>query len=246
MHDNDPKTQEQRRHLIQALAFTGSGGLGLIRAALAQDVSSSRPHRLPAEQSVYRVTGRVRVNGQEAGMGTRINATDQIETEAGAEIIYAVGESAILVRENTRLIMSASNEDPKRVAAIDLHQGRMLAVFAPGHDKRFTTPASRVSSKTTGVYFEVDPDQTYFCNCYGVTEIEAAGDPGSRDTITATHHDRPVYILTQGESGKRVRAAPFIHHTDQELMLIESIVGRTVPFTFPASQYNAARRPDRY
>ena len=39
------------------------------------------------------------------------------------------------------------------------------------------------------------------------------------------------------------RAAPFIDHTDQELMLIEALVGRSPPFVFPRSDYLRPRRP---
>ena len=42
--------------------------------------------------------------------------------------------------------------------------------------------------------------------------------------------------------GKKIRNAPFINHTDQELMLIETLVGRTPPFVFPKSDYSGPRR----
>ena len=40
----------------------------------------------------------------------------------------------------------------------------------------------------------------------------------------------------------RGRCHYFINHTDQELMLIETLVGRTPPFVFPMDIYNAPRR----
>jgi hypothetical protein len=42
--------------------------------------------------------------------------------------------------------------------------------------------------------------------------------------------------------GKNIRPAPFINHTDQELMLIEALVGRTPPFVFAGDEYSAPRR----
>ena len=60
--------------------------------------------------------------------------------------------------------------------------------------------------------------------------------------MVSKHHDRPIYILAEGPSGERIRAAPFINHTDQELMLIEALVGRTPPFVFPGEQYQGPRR----
>jgi len=35
----------------------------------------------------------------------------------------------------------------------------------------------------TGVYTETDPEQTYFCTCYGVAEVAANNDPSSKETV---------------------------------------------------------------
>jgi hypothetical protein len=56
------------------------------------------------------------------------------------------------------------------------------------------------------------------------------------------HHDKPLYILANQPKGQNIRAAGFINHTDQELMLIEALVGRTPPFVFPKSDYTGPRR----
>jgi hypothetical protein len=94
----------------------------------------------------------------------------------------------------------------------------------------------------TGWYAESDPDQTYFCTCYGTTDVSASNDPDSRETVVSRHHDKPLYILADAERGKSIRDAPFKNHTDQELMLIEALVGRTPPFTFPKDDYSGPRR----
>ena len=49
-------------------------------------------------------------------------------------------------------------------------------------------------------------------------------------------------MLADQPSGRAIRPAPFINHTDQELMLIETLVGRTPPFVFPKSDYTGPRR----
>jgi hypothetical protein len=89
---------------------------------------------------------------------------------------------------------------------------------------------------------EADPEQTYFCTCYGVADVEAVKDPSSRETVAATHHDKPLYILGNEPAGKNIRNAPFINHTDAELALIETLVGRQPPFVFPKSDYSGPRR----
>jgi hypothetical protein len=68
-------------------------------------------------------------------------------------------------------------------------------------------------------------------------------DPTSRETVVSRQHDRPLYILEGQQPGQNIRAAPFIDHTDQELMLIEALVGRSPPFVFPRDDYLRPRRP---
>jgi len=64
----------------------------------------------------------------------------------------------------------------------------------------------------------------------------------STETVAAKHHDKPLYILANEKPGQNIRAASFKNHTDQELMLIETLVGRTPPFVFPKDDYKAPRR----
>jgi hypothetical protein len=75
-----------------------------------------------------------------------------------------------------------------------------------------------------------------------VTDIAAGNDPRSRTTVVAKQHDRPVYILAKAPPGESIRTAPFINHSDQELQLIEALVGRVPPFVYPLDEYRAPRR----
>lgn len=54
--------------------------------------------------------------------------------------------------------------------------------------------------------------------------------------------DRPLTILKSAARGQHIVDAPFINHTDQELALIEALVGRTTPFVFPNDAYRTPRR----
>jgi hypothetical protein len=229
---DDPR----RRVLIQALAagfFTSAG------SATAQLFGRS-PGRLPAGQSIYRLSGSVSVNSAPATLQTRISPGDTVETAPGAEVIFAVAEEAYLLRGGSRMVI----ERPPSglVTSLRLITGKVLSVFGKGRPTRMITATSTIGIRGTGVYAETDPEQTYFCTCYGVTDIVANNDPSSKETVSATHHDKPLYILAKGNAGARIRRAPFINHTDQELALIESLVGRVPPFVFPMEDYNAPRR----
>ncbi len=239
-----PSYEARRRWLIRMLA-AGTLGSALPHASvLAADGFGGRPTKLGPGQSIYRITGRVLVNGSAAAADTRIGAADTIETAPGAELVFAVGSSAMLMREDSRVALEGG-PGAVGISGLRLLKGKLLSVFAPGA-KRLTTPTASIGILGTGVYLEVDPEQTYFCTCYGASEVQAAKDPQSRETVTTLHHDKPLYIVAGGQAGRNIRAAPFINHTDQELMLIEALVGRTPPFNFPGSQYKAPRPAGGY
>ena len=130
---------------------------------------------------------------------------------------------------------------PLLLSALRLVTGKLLSV-SRDRQMRVSTPTATVGIRGTGFYIESEPDQTYFCTCYGLTEVEATADPQSKATVAATHHDRPLYIVGGAAAGQNIRNAPFLNHTDQELMLIETLEGRTPPFVFPGNLYNAPRR----
>ena len=105
-----------------------------------------------------------------------------------------------------------------------------------------TSTTATIGIRGTGFYIEADPERTYFCTCYGSTDVQSSTDAESKESITAARHDRPIYIAADGAAGKKIRNAPFLNHTDQELALIETLVGRRVPYVFSGSGYAAPRR----
>lgn len=234
---DDPR----RRLLIEALA------LGLLSAGLpgskllAADLLGNRPRTLPPGQSIYRLSGNCTVNGKEANKETRIGPSDTLHTGKDSEIIFVVGSSSMLLRGDSQVVLQSSNKGTAAdtLTGMELQKGRLLSVYAPGsHQVRTATATIRITG--TGMYIESDPERTYFCTCYGFARISANDDPQSQDTVASKHHDRPLYILAGNKSpGKSIQAAPFVNHTDDELAIIEALVGRTVPFA-----HSAYDRPD--
>ncbi len=245
MSSLDPHDEARRRMLVRALASGCFGASFASTGAHAAGPLGGRPEKLLPGQSVYRVTGKVLVNGQPCAADTRIAASDTIITAAGGELVFAVGDTAMLLRENSRLAMQAGPAGAQRVASVNLQQGKLLSVYGGGA-RLLSTPAAMIRITGTGVYLEADPELTYFCTCYGISEVQSVADPNARESVTAKHHDKPLYIAAAGKAGAPIRPAPFVNHTDQELMLIETLVGRTPPFVFPGSQYNTPRPSGRY
>lgn len=117
--------------------------------------------------------------------------------------------------------------------------GKLLSVFVPGTRVQIATRTATIGIRGTGLYIESMADRTYARTCYGSAELNPLSDPKQALTVTTTYHDAPRYIYAAADkSTKRalVVVAPVINHSDAELILLESLVGRKVPFT-GASRY---------
>ena len=236
MAGSDPD-DPRRRILVRALS------LGLIAGVATGMARAQRPGApLPKGQSIFKVVGDVTVNGKPADMKTVINPGDTVKTSGkGSEIVFVVGTQAMILRGEGQMVIEKPAEASGFARALRVVRGALLSVsLAMPMEVRSST--ATVGIRGTGFYVEAQPAETYFCTCYGVTEVAASKEPEKVETIVATRHDRPVYILAGDASGQLIRNAPFINHTDQELALIESLVGREPPFVFPKDSYSAPRR----
>ena len=209
---------------------------------MAQQIFGRNPTKLPAGRSIYRITGNAMVNGKPATLETPIGPAATVETGKDSEIIYVSNQNAYILRANSQVVLEAAQSD-SLATSLKLLTGKLLSVFAKQKSPfSVRTNTATIGVRGTGVYLEADPEQTYFCTCYGIADVEAINDPQSKETVIATQHDKPLYILAGGQAGKNIRRAPFINHTDQELSLIEALVGRTPPFVFPKEDYSGPRR----
>ena len=233
---DDPR----RRLLVKLLAAGAFSSLPMGR--LLADVLGEKPEKLPADRSIYRLNGEVSVNGKPATLKTRIAGNETIETGRNSEVVFVNGASSFILRESSRMSLGQQTSNNVVTSALRLFTGKILAVFGPNIPQRISTTTATIGIRGTGIYAETDPEQTYFCTCYGVTDINSNNDPNSRKTVTSRHHDEPLYILAKPKDGKAIRKAPFINHTDQELMLIETLVGRSPPFVFPSEDYGGPRK----
>lgn len=233
---DDPR----RRVLIQMLAAGMFGGGSLASNLAFAQILGSPPSKLPPGKSVYRISGDVEINGAKGTLDSKITGGSTIKTGTNSELVYVVNESAYIARPQTQIVVEVA--ETGFVGGIRLLAGKLLSVFPSGRPVKLTTRVASIGIRGTGVYLESDPEQTYFCTCYGVADVSANNDPQSKETVAATHHDRPLYILGNEQAGKNIRNAPFINHTDQELQLIETLVGRTPPFVFPKADYSGPRR----
>lgn len=228
--------EDSRRRLL--LAALGAGLFSLPAGRLV--AQNGLPDRLPPGRSIHALSGTVRVNGRAATMQTVVRGGDVIETAQNSRAIFAVGRDAFLLRASSRL---ETEGEGTTAAVLRLITGKLLSVFGSGR-RRVVTPVASIGIRGTGLYVESDPELSYVCTCYGTTDIVSIADPSSGETVVSEHHDAPRYILASGASGSRIRLAPVFNHTDQELALIEALVGREPPFG--VNQGTDGTSPNRY
>lgn len=233
----------RRRMLINALATGLLTTLLPVREAMADSVFGKQPTKLPPGQSVYRISGNATVNGKEATLDTKIGPNDTVRTGKDSEIVFVVGANALIMRADSELEMQGDRKNASSliVSGLRMLSGKLLSV-SRNQAMIVKTKTATLGIRGTGIYVESEPKLTYFCTCYGITDVVANDDPESRDTVVATHHDKPLYITSGEQAGKNIRPAGFRDHSDEELMLIETLVGRTTPFIFPGDSYGAPRR----
>lgn len=222
LHKHD---EARREFLIQLLA---SGLLAAAPGALAGRV----PRPMSAGQSIYSLQGALAINGKPASENSLVGPDDLLKTGPNSQAIFVVGHDAFILRANSELQLSADNA---LVGGLRLATGALLSVFGKSR-RRITTPHATVGIRGTGVYVEAEADLSYVCTCYGVTEIQSQS--GATETVESKHHDAPKYVTAQGE----ILPAGFINHTDEELMLIETLVGRTPPFALFDDNYGGPKR----
>lgn len=217
---------EARRRALLRWLGAGFFMLGAAPAARAGALGDT-PRPLPPGRSIYRIEGDILVNGQAADQHTLIGANDRIRTGPDSHVIFAVGQDAFILRQQSELHLTG--RDGLIVHGLRIVTGALLSVFGKREHEVQTTYAT-IGIRGTGVYVEAEAERSYVCTCYGRTQITAEGAPEQTEHIVSVHHDAPRYI--GGEGAQRIQPAPLKNHTDAELALIEALVDRVTPFSF--------------
>ncbi len=222
-----------RRDTLKALAAAGllgpAGISGLIRDALAKG-------EVPLKTGLQKIKGEVIINHRPAVEGQLIKPGDSIVTGRNSEAIYVVGQDAYLQRELTTVSFGAEAlQNLLRVVS-----GKILSVFGKGA-KTIQTSTATIGIRGTGCYIEDEGTgakaRTYFCLCYGSVDLTPKAAPQEAESYTTTHHDKPMYIHNDMTMVKMMVPAEVINHTDEELTLLEGLVGRVTPFYGTGKKY---------
>jgi hypothetical protein len=208
-----------RRELLKKIAATGlvhsCGMLGIVQQALAANL-------LDIKQGMISTSGKVTVDGYLAHKGLAVEPGQTVKTGKGAEAIYVIGTNAFLQRESSKVHFGTDAlTEFMRVVT-----GRVLSVFGSGR-KSLRVPNATIGIRGTACHIGVEPERTYLCLCYGEVEV-MLNTPGKEPIqLKSRHHDMPIYIPSRGEN---IQPTKMLDHNDDELKLLEALVGRRPPF----------------
>ncbi len=230
---DDPR----REFLIHALTagLYAAGSMGILQSVWAM---GKVPEKLVPGKSIYELSGDVKVDGKPATEETQIKLNSSVSTGDNSHVIFVVGQDAFIMRSNSRLKV----EGNAILSTIRLLSGKLLSVFGRRDKKQslsVKTTTATIGIRGTGMYLEAEADKTYVCTCYGTADLMANQDSQSRERVVTQHHDAPRFIYANRAAGKNIEEAPVFNHTDEELALIETLVGREVPFN--TGNYSAPR-----
>jgi len=223
--------ESNRRGLLRLLLSAGALGASGLTGFMSRALASGD---LPGGTGIARLDGTATVNGRPAKAGAALSLGDRVATGSASQAVVVLKGDAFLLRSKT-VIEVRGRENT--LSELLIATGRVLTVFAR---KPVTVKAAvaTIGIRGTGAYFEVEPKSVYFCLCYGEAVID--GPRMQSKTVKTTHHESPLVLREDGGIMSAV-PGPFLNHTDEELILLESLVGREPPFLkdgqYPSTRY---------
>ncbi len=170
------------------------------------------------------MNGDILINGFRANHRTRIHANSTISTGTASSTAFVIADNAFMLKANSQVKFTPVGHSRTAIATLRLITGGLLSVFGPG-PKKLLTPTATIGIRGTGVYMEAQESSSYVCLCYGKIDLSANTQADKTQELEAKHH-QGKNIAKEGA----IEDAGMHNHTDEELVMLEDMVGRKVPF----------------
>jgi len=213
----------QRRNFLQAAAaWTAVGSLG---AAHAQ-----------ARGNIVELVGDATVNGRRLEPNQSVQTGDEIMTGPKSTLIFALGNSAFHVRQNSSMVVERGSS-LSAVSLLRLFTGAVISVWGKGNSRQIITPTLTAGIRGTGTYTEIfgaQNNRSYFCNCYGVVDLASGND---REVSESSYH-QAVWAEAGGDGRSALTPARMINHTDEELEYLARLIGQRTAWQISGKKGN--------
>lgn len=201
----------QRRGFIKAAAaWTAMGGYGV---AVAQQ-----------RGNIVDLRGDALINGTRLNPQQTIQTGDSIETGPNSNLVFVLGNTSFLVRQNTRMTVDRG-ATLNAVSVLRMLTGAVASVWGRGSSRQIVTPTLTAGIRGTGVYTEIFPQQnfrSYFCNCYGTVDMGAGPDR----TVSQADYHQSFWGEAEAKDGRFLTPAKAINHTDEELEYLAKLINQ--------------------
>ena len=199
----------RRRGFLQAAAaWTALGGYG---AAFAQQRSN-----------IVDLRGDAFINGVKLRQEQFVQTGDRVETGPDSSMVFVMGNSSFLVRQNSQLVLERGNT-LSAVSVLRLLTGAILSVWRKGDNRQIVMPTLTAGIRGTGVYTEVRADgRSYLCNCYGTVELSN----GRERTVSRADYHQSFWGEVAPREGRLLTPANAINHTDEEVEMVAALISQ--------------------
>lgn len=202
-----------------------------MQAAAALPLFLALPDRAFANSSVHQLHGTVFINNRPASLNSRISAQSKVVVSHDGELVFSIGGDAFLLRGGSAIELVGGSV----VSGLRLLTGGLLSVFdkrnKPAH---IVTRMGTIGIRGTAVYVNSEPNRLYTCTCYGETELRVGRHV---ERIISSHHNAHEVIhgelqASKGDKmqGMKMNSMAVVDHTDDELRMLEALVGRVPAF----------------
>ena len=221
MSDSIDRARRQwLQHMLRSAVLVAAGTVNRYAVAM-----SGRP----IEQGIRDMRGDVRMRDQPVKPGALVEPSDTIRTGADSHATVVIGEDAFLIRDNS-VIEFKGRKDSMLVEMLRITTGKVLMVMGKtDFGRTVETSVATIGIRGTGLYLDARPRGLYVCTCYGIVEIVPTAAPERREIVRTLHHDAPRFV-TDRSGADAIRTAPVIDHSDEELIVLEELVGRRPDF----------------
>lgn len=175
--------------------------------------------------NVREFAGTVLLNGQRLQPQQTVQTGDLVETSPGARVLFVIGDTAVLVRQNAHLSIGRGTT-LNAVSELRLLAGALVCAFGPGARRAISTPTlSAIFDGAGGAYAEVMDDQggrTYFCNAYGQAEVYR----GPEKVASSAAYHQCFWGEPVARNGRHIRPASAFNHSDEDFERLARLVGQ--------------------
>ncbi|MDI1339228.1 iron dicitrate transport regulator FecR [Polaromonas sp.] len=196
-----------------------------LKAAAAWVAMEGLPAAMAQQRSnIVQLTGDATLNGNRLSPEHTIQTGDVIQTGPGANLVFAIGNSAFQVRQNSRLSVERGTT-LHAVSLLRLLTGAVASVWGKGVNRAIVMPTLTAGIRGTGVYAEIFADQgnrNYFCNCYGTVDLGA----GSDKQVSQAQYHQSFWADAEPRNGRYLSPAQALNHTDEELEFLARLVNQ--------------------